>query len=77
MNADRLEHYRNQLRGVPIRDLGRKATEILMAATNEAEANEREACARLCDPHAESDDLTERAKGKAWCAAAIRARGNA
>lgn len=42
MNADRLEFYRNQVRGVPVRDLGRKLWEVLVAATEEAAHIERE-----------------------------------
>lgn len=75
MKADRLDYYRNQLRGVAVADLGRAAWAVLLEATQEAEREEREACAKVCDAMpgkingwrvASADD----------CAAAIRARGN-
>ncbi len=41
-----------------------------------AQAAEREACAKLCEPFNDPSDWTEYARIKADCAAAIRARGN-
>ena len=43
MNADRIDYYANQLRGVPVSDLGRKLREVLRDATDEAKAEENEA----------------------------------
>ena len=46
MKADRIDYYANQLRGIPMSDLGRKLREVLRDATNEAKAEENEACAK-------------------------------
>ena len=43
MKADRIDYYANQLRGIPMSDLGRKLREVLRDATNEAKAEENEA----------------------------------
>ena len=34
MKADRIDYYANQLRGIPMSDLGRKLREVLRDATN-------------------------------------------
>ena len=39
-------------------------------------ADEREACAKLCDEEAEQSSSDHEAGGMYWCAEAIRARGN-
>ena len=77
MNADRIEYYANQLRGIPMSDLGRKLREVLRDATNEAKAEENEACAKVCEYlgreiHGEGRDDSEAFD----CADAIRARRN-
>lgn len=85
MNADRLEFFRNQLRGVPVADLGRMMWQVLMQATDEAERDEREACAKLCDMHAIEPMIIRQTKisdsprnvFSKDCAALIRARGDA
>ena len=49
MNADRIDYYTNQLRGVPVSDLGRKLREVLRDATKEAKEEENEACAKFVE----------------------------
>jgi hypothetical protein len=46
------------------------STRHLMALVERVVAEEREACAELCDSHWEKDGAA------LWCANAIRARGN-
>lgn len=75
MKVDRLDYYRNKLRGVPVADLGRAAWTILLDATTEAEADEREACAKLCNELANSGDISTHQAGCMDCESAIRARG--
>lgn len=74
MKVDRLDYYRNKLRGVPIADFSLSAWAILLAATDEAEAAEREACAAIFDgrEHPMRDDYLFEADS---VAAEIRARG--
>lgn len=54
MNADRIDYYTNQLRGVPVSDLGRKLREVLRDATKEAKAEENEACAKVLQDNADA-----------------------
>lgn len=42
MNADRIEWYANQLRGIPVADIPRTVRRILFEATNEVRRAERE-----------------------------------
>lgn len=51
MKADRLEFYRNQIRDVPVADLGRMMWQVLMQATDEAARDEREECAQVAASH--------------------------
>ena len=52
MNADRIDYYANQVRGIPISDLARKLREVLRKSTDEAASEEREACAQIVEaPH--------------------------
>ena len=75
MNADRIDYYTNQLRGVPVSDLGRKLREVLREATDESRAEENEACAMVCEVKAEK--YYDHAKPPYMdCADAIRARRN-
>lgn len=71
MNADRIDFYANQLRGVLIADLGRKMRDILREATTEAEQTERAECAQeAAEAGARSGDLS------CWdVASTIKARG--
>lgn len=48
MNADRIEWYKNQLRGIPVADIPLKVRSILMDATNEARREERERVIDKC-----------------------------
>ena len=41
MKADRIDYYANQLRGIPVADLGRKVREVLRDVWNEATTAER------------------------------------
>ncbi|MDE1545949.1 hypothetical protein PTW32_11005 [Dechloromonas agitata] len=49
MKSDRLDYYRNQLRGVAVADLGRAAWAVLLEATQEAEREERESGSPVTD----------------------------
>ena len=81
MIIDRIEYYANPLRGSPMSALGRKLREVLRDATNEAKAEENEACAKTCEDRAGTmsmfattrDAKTHNAAVKGD-AAAIRAR---
>ena len=80
MKSDRLDYYRNQLRGVAVADLGRAAWAVLLEATQEAEREEREACAKVCADRSravlEQSRMVSAIVAMDECAAAIRARGN-
>ena len=78
MNADRIDFYANQLRGVSVSDIGRKLREVLRDATNEAESFERKECAMVCHCIGVDQRRNRLATDGAFvCRDAIRARGKA